>query len=44
MNVVLILAVSAFITTIVSAIGRCPVWVPVMLLCLLALLQSLPIK
>ena len=44
MNVVLILAVSAFITTIVSAIGRCPVWVPVMLLCVVALLQTLPLR
>lgn len=38
------LIVSAFICTLVSAIGRCPLWVPTLLLCVVALLQVLPLK
>ena len=38
----LVLAGTAFLTTIVSAMGRCPLWVPVMLLCVLALVKALP--
>lgn len=37
------LIVSAFICTIVSAIGKCPVWVPVLLLCVVELLRILPL-
>ncbi len=42
LTVLTILAVAAFICTIVSAIGKCPVWVPVMLLCVIELLRVLP--
>ena len=38
----LLLVIAAFFTTIVSAMGKCPLWVPVVLLCLVALLQVLP--
>lgn len=38
----IILAVSAFILTILAATGRTPLWVSVLLLCLFALLQVLP--
>jgi hypothetical protein len=36
------LALAAGITAIVSAIGKCPLWVSVILLCLFAMLQVLP--
>lgn len=42
-TVFLILAVAAFIATIVSAIGKCPLWVPVVLLCVIELLRALPL-
>jgi hypothetical protein len=43
LTIALILAVSALIVTILSGIGKAPLWVAVLLLCILALLQSLPI-
>lgn len=39
-TVSVLLAVSAFVCTIVSANGKCPLWIPVILLCVLALLQA----
>lgn len=39
-TVTVLLAVSAFVTTIIGMLGKCPWWVPVLLLCVLALLQS----
>ena len=44
MNVVTLLIVAAFICTVVSAIGRCPLWVAVLLLCVAALLGVLPAR
>jgi len=41
-TVTLLLVIAAFGTTIVSAMGKCPPWVPLVLLCLVALLQVLP--
>lgn len=41
-TVTLCLVAAAFITTIVSAVGKCPLWIPVVLLCIVALLQVLP--
>jgi hypothetical protein len=41
MTIALLLALCAFILTLVSALGKCPLWIPVLLLCILALLQSL---
>jgi len=41
-TVTLLLVVAAFFTTIVSIMGKCPLWLPVLILCLVALLQVLP--
>jgi len=43
LTVLVILAVAAFICTIISAIGKLPLWVAVLILCLIALLQALPL-
>ena len=43
MSVILLLLVSAFIATIVHAIGKCPLWVAVLLLCVAGLLGVLPV-
>ena len=37
------LVVAAFISTVVSALGRCPMFVPVLLLCVVELLRILPL-
>lgn len=42
MSVVLLLVVAGFICTIISAIGKCPLWIPVLLLYVIALLQVFP--
>lgn len=42
MTVTLLLALSAFVCTIAAALGRCPIWVAVLLLCLIPLLSVLP--
>lgn len=44
MSVVLLIVVAAFIACVVSAIGRCPIWVSVLLLCVAALLGVLPLR
>lgn len=36
----LLLILAAFVTAIASAIGKCPLWVPVVLLVLVGLLES----
>lgn len=43
LTVVLLFAVAAFVVTIVAAMGRCPLWVGVLLLCVLELLRALPL-
>lgn len=42
-TVFLILAIVAFACTIASAMNRCPLWVPVLLLALIAMLRELPL-
>jgi len=42
MSVVLLLVVAAFICAVLEAIGRCPGWVPTLLLCVAVLLGVLP--
>lgn len=42
-TVILILAISAFACTIVAALNKCPVWIPVLLLCVIELLRALPL-
>lgn len=43
MTVFLLLAIVAFGCTIASAIGKCPIWVPVLLLTIIELLRALPL-
>ncbi len=43
LTVLLLLAVSAFLVTIAAAVGRAPLWVAVILLCLIELLRELPL-
>lgn len=42
LTVTLLLAVAAFVVTICSALNRCPLWVGVLLLCVLEMLRALP--
>jgi hypothetical protein len=41
-TVTLLLLLAAFVCTIASAMNKCPLWVPVLLLCVLELLRVLP--
>lgn len=43
-TVALILVVGAIVATILSMMGKCPLTVPVLLLCFVAALQVLPLK
>lgn len=43
MTVFLILAIVAFGCTIASALNKCPLWVPVLLLTIIELLRALPL-
>ena len=43
LTVFIILALAAFIVTVVSAMGKCPLWVAVVILCLIELLRALPL-
>ena len=43
MSVMFFLCLAAFIASIVSAIGKCPLWVAVVLLSIAGLLQVLPL-
>jgi len=43
LTVFLLLAIAAFICTVASALGKCPVWIPVLLLCIIELLRALPL-
>jgi hypothetical protein len=42
LTVTLLLVLSAFICTIANALGKCPAWVPLILLCVMHLLAILP--
>jgi hypothetical protein len=44
MTVMLFVLGAAFITCIVSIAGKCPLWVPVLLLCIAGLLQIFPLR
>jgi len=44
MTITLLLALSAFVAAIASALGKAPLWVSVVLLCLVALVGSLPLR
>lgn len=43
MTVIGFLVVAAFSTTIIAATGHCPLWVAVVLLCVVELLRILPL-
>ena len=43
LTVVIILAVSAFVLTILAALNRAPLYVAVLVLCLIELLRALPL-
>jgi len=43
-TVVALAAVSACVTTVLGAMGRCPWWVPVGLLALIEIVRVLPLK
>ncbi len=42
-TVFVLLAIAAFIVALASAIGKAPLWVSVVLLCLIELLRVLPL-
>lgn len=44
MSITLILIIAAFIMTLVSAAGKLPLWVPVLLITIILALQVLPLK
>lgn len=43
LTVFLLLALSAFVVTIASAMGRAPLWVAVLILTLMELLRAIPL-
>ncbi len=43
LSVIGFLVICAFITCIVAAIGKCPLWISVLLLCVVELLRILPL-
>lgn len=43
LTVLAILAIAAFIGAILSAMGRCPLWAPVMFLAIIEVLRVLPL-
>jgi hypothetical protein len=44
MTVIALLVVLAFVLTVIASVGRCPLFVPVLLLCLVELLRILPLR
>jgi len=42
LSVTLLLVLAAFICTIANGLGKCPAWVPLVLLCIVHLLSVLP--
>lgn len=44
MTVLLLIALAAFVLIIVNAFGKCPVWIPLVLIAVFQLLQVIPLK
>jgi len=44
LTIAVLLALAAFLVAIASAVGRAPLWVAVILLCLIELLRVLPVR
>jgi len=42
LTVTLVLAIAALIAAVVAAMQRCPLWVSVIILCLIELIRALP--
>ena len=42
-TVLLLLALAAFVVTVLSAMGRVPLWIAVLLLCVAELLRDVPL-
>lgn len=38
------IVIAAFVAAVVAAIGKCPLWVSVILVCTALLIQALPLK
>ena len=43
LTVMLLLAIAALVLTIANAVGKCPLWIPVVLLCIMELLRVIPL-
>lgn len=43
LTVILLLVVAAFIVTIVSAVGKCPLWPAVLLIVVVELIRTVPL-
>jgi len=43
LTVILLLVIAAFVTTVVSAMGKCPLWIAVLFLVVIELLRVLPV-
>lgn len=43
LTVLLVLVLIALVCTVLSAMGKCPLWIPVFILCLVELLRLLPL-
>lgn len=44
LTVTMLLVLAAFVCTIASAIGKCPLWVAVLLLCVVHLVALMPLR
>lgn len=44
LTIAVLLAVAAFLVAIAAAMGRAPLWVAVILLCLIELLRVIPVR
>lgn len=43
LTVILVLVVAAFIAAVVAAAGKAPIWISVILLCIVELLRVIPV-
>ncbi len=43
LTVFLLLAIAAFVCTVLAAMGKCPIWVAVLFLCVIELLRAVPL-
>ena len=43
LTVILVLILGAFLTAIIAAAGKCPLWVSVVLLCIVEMIRVLPL-